>query len=433
MKYKILAVLILMAASLGGCGGKVINLNPASGDLIYKQKSDFLRKYFYFVTPAEREGFVALATVQDFDKFVNDFWKRRDTDPLTPENEFKDIVDSRLKDIENEIFATDSDILGTRFRNDLRSDLAHVYLLYGMPHYKAKLSEGKTYVDLMVWYYFDAQGKPLFRFLFYQKYGDVRLFRNHMPVLIESMLFDPLISPLKEIANWFGISTSEELYQIWQELELKDIGWAFRSALFEFSYYPDIVMEGGSDKIFGALDPPEPAALTAEKFEPVITGQPEDVADRQFINSQFNSFIPAEFNITGSDRPSFSIVVGYASVDWEIKNENAETAWDLRMSFQNKQDKNVKEFLVRLTIVKPHEEVESKRKGVSVANGLIAPVVMDISLDGIQDFTRKEPRATLREFIDKELKPGIYILNVDLRHAVTKKSVGGWREEIVIK
>ena len=433
MKYKILAVLILMAASLGGCGGKVINLNPASGDLIYKQKSDFLRKYFYFVTPAEREGFVALATVQDFDKFVNDFWKRRDTDPLTPENEFKDIVDSRLKDIENEIFATDSDILGTRFRNDLRSDLAHVYLLYGMPHYKAKLSEGKTYVDLMVWYYFDAQGKPLFRFLFYQKYGDVRLFRNHMPVLIESMLFDPLISPLKEIANWFGISTSEELYQIWQELELKDIGWAFRSALFEFSYYPDIVMEGGSDKIFGALDPPEPAALTAEKFEPVITGQPEDVADRQFLSSQFNSFIPAEFNITGDGRPSFNIVIDYAAVDWEVKNENVETVWNLRMSFQNKLSKNIKEFEVRLTLVKPGEEVESKRKGVPAVNGLTAPVVMDISLDGIQVFSQKESQLTLREFIDKELEPGTYILNVDLRHAVTKKFVGGWREEIVIK
>ena len=97
---------------------------------------------------------------------------------------------------------------------------------------------------------------------------------------------------------------------------------------------------------------------------------------------------------------------------------------DLRISFQNKTIKNIKEFSVRLLNVKSRQEVEIKKRN---------SVIMSIPLDGIQNFARPEkPQETLRQLVDS-LEPGTYIVNVDLRHPVTKKSAGGWREEITVK
>ena len=58
---------------------------------------------------------------------------------------------------------------------------------------------------------------------------------------------------------------------------------------------------------------------------------------------------------------------------------------------------------------------------------------MEILLDDILNFAQiAKPQQTLGQLIDN-LEPGHYIINVDLRHAVTKKSAGGWREEIIIE
>lgn len=420
-----------------GCGGKRIKVDP--NDPVWKYKQEFLLNYGFFVTNKEavsyykdalgvvgkeNEIFNDLKTVGDIDKFTEAFLKVRDPDPNTPENEFKDTIDQRIQDIKNEIFAGDTDIPLTRFdRNGrLKGDLAHVYLLYGMPHFKAKLLQGTYHVELMVWYYFDAQGKPMFKFLFYNNYGTVRLFKKHM-VGSPDQLFNPLGSPLKEISNRF-VNTPEELYDVWRELELQDPELAFIGALLQFSYYSDVVIEGGSDKRLGALDPPTPAGLTAAKFKPTILGQPDDLTGREFINSSYSSLIPAELIITKDNRPSFSIVLGYKDIDWEVKEDKAEFVLDLRISFQHKITKSIKEYSVRLSSVKTREEVKLKARN---------SVTLKVSVDDIKNFAQpEEPRQTFHQLVES-LEPGIYVVNIDLRHPATKKSAGGWREEIVIK
>jgi len=435
----ILAVIILSFFVLGCAGNMRVKLDPNSP--VYKPKNDFELNYGFFVTKDEREKgysienypklinpvkpFDLIDTLEEFNRFEKHFWDIRDTNPSTPENEFKDTIDQRIQDIKNEIFSGDTDIPLTRFdRNGgLKGDLAHVYLLRGTPHFKAKLSRGTHHVELMVWYYFDFQGKPIFKFLFYDNYGTVRLFRRHVMMASPENLFDPLMSPLKEISNRF-VNTPEELYEVWRELELQDPEWAFLGALLQFSYYSDVVIEGGGSKKLGALDPPEPAALTAERFKPTVLGQPDDLTGREFNYSSYHSLIPAELIISKDDRPSFTLHTGYAYVDWEIKGDDAEFVLDLRISLQNKTTKSIKEFSVRISILKSRAEVELKKRN---------SVMFEVPLDDIQNFAKpEEPKQTLRQLVDG-LEPGTYVVNGDLRHPVTKKSAGGWREEIVIR
>lgn len=428
-KFFITASMILVVISLG-CGGKRVKAGPTDPMEQYKEEV-LLRDYGFFVTSEERKQLRTIKTIAEVDIFVHRFWwgdkalklPSRDPDPNTPEHELKNTIDSRIQDIKNEIFSGDSDIPLTRFdRNGgVKGDLAHVYLLYGMPHFKAQLPRGANHVELMVWYYFDLRGKPLFKFLFYDNYGTVRLFRHY--TMGQESLFDPLASPLKEISNRFVIN-QEQLYELWLELEQKDPERAFIGALLQFSYYSDIVLEGGGSKKFGALDPPKPAALVVAKFKPSVLGQPDDLTVREFISSRYNSLVPINLVISKSDRPAFYLQFGYADIDWEVKGEQAEFVLDLRISFQNKKTKGIREFLVRLSKVKPRSEVDQKRGG---------PVTMGVSLDSILNFAQAgESQQTLRQLIDN-LDPGTYVVNVDLRHAVTKKSAGGWREEITIK
>ena len=440
MRRNIVAVLMIFSFTFLGCAGNIkVKLDPNSP--VYKSKNDFELNYGFFVTPDEREKgysienypklvnpikpFDPIDTLQEFNRFEKHFWDIRDTDPSTPENEFKDIIDQRIQDIKNEIFAGDPDIPLTRFdRNGgLKGDLAHVYLLHGTPHFKAKLSQGTNHVELMVWYYFDFQSKPIFKFLFYDNYGTARLFKKHIIMASLENLFDPAVSPLKEISNRF-VNTPEDLYEVWRELELQDPEGAFRGALIQFSYYSDVVIEGGGSKRLGALDPPEPAALTAERFKPTVLGQPDDLAGREFSYSSYHSLIPAELIITKGDRPSFTLHTGYKDVDWEIKGDYAEFVLDLRISLQNKTTKSIKEFSVRLSSKKSRAEVELKKRN---------SVMIKVLLDDVQNFAKpEEPKQTLHQLVDG-LKPGVYVINADLRHPVTKKSAAGWREEITIK
>lgn len=51
--------------------------------------AEFLNKVRYIITPEERKAFLEIPAAAK-PAFIEDFWKRRDPDPRTPENEFKD-------------------------------------------------------------------------------------------------------------------------------------------------------------------------------------------------------------------------------------------------------------------------------------------------------------------------------------------------------
>lgn len=439
-QFLLFCSIILLTVTFLGCSGKKVKTPE---DPVKKYRQEFLLKYGFFVTNQKpvtyykdvlgvegKEKLILnnLKTIEDIDKFIEIFWKVRDYDPNTLENEFKEIIDQRLDDISSEILASDIDIPLTYFSRNggLKGDLARVYLLYGVPlsQGKFKLIENATHVELMVWYYFDATGRTLFRFLFYERNGSMKIFKNHWTMPNFEDLFNPLTSPLREI-SLRPAPSPDELHELWLDLEREDSDWVFRSALFKFSDYDDVVIEGGdNNKKFGALDPPEPVSLSAVRFKPTVLGQPGDLSSREFIKNSYTSFIPSQLKINNNGiRPSFTLIVGYGDTDWEAKGTSMETLLNLRMSFQNKKTRAISEFWVNLPISKSRSEVEKKR----------GTVKMSILLDDISNFAENQTsQSTLGQLVSG-LEPGQYILNVDLRHPVTKKFAGGWREEIVIK
>jgi GWxTD domain-containing protein len=76
----------------------------------------------YIITDEERRAFKALKTDEERDKFIEAFWLRRDPDPDTPENEYKDQYYERIQ-YANEHFA--SGIPGWK------TDRGRIYIMYG--------------------------------------------------------------------------------------------------------------------------------------------------------------------------------------------------------------------------------------------------------------------------------------------------------------
>lgn len=76
----------------------------------------------YIITDDERKAFKALKTDEERDQFIEQFWLRRDPDPDTPENEYKEQYYERIQ-YANEHFA--SGIPGWR------TDRGRIYVMYG--------------------------------------------------------------------------------------------------------------------------------------------------------------------------------------------------------------------------------------------------------------------------------------------------------------
>src|SRR5262249_7427862 len=78
----------------------------------------------YIITDDERKAFKALKTDEERDQFIEQFWLRRDPDPDTPENEYKEQYYERIQ-YANEHYA--SGIPGWR------TDRGRIYVMYGKP------------------------------------------------------------------------------------------------------------------------------------------------------------------------------------------------------------------------------------------------------------------------------------------------------------
>jgi GWxTD domain-containing protein len=78
----------------------------------------------YIITDEERKAFKALKTDEERDQFIEQFWLRRDPDPDTPENEYKDQYYERIQ-YANEHYT--SGVAGWR------TDRGRIYITFGKP------------------------------------------------------------------------------------------------------------------------------------------------------------------------------------------------------------------------------------------------------------------------------------------------------------
>ncbi len=106
-----------------------------------EEAGDYYRKWLkedvvYIITPQEREVFEALTTPDEKDNFIEQFWRRRDSDPETADNEFK-IEHYRRILYSNERFS--AGIPGWK------TDRGRIYIKFGPPDNIESMPAGGHY------------------------------------------------------------------------------------------------------------------------------------------------------------------------------------------------------------------------------------------------------------------------------------------------
>lgn len=107
---------------------------------------DFISKVRYTITPEERKAFLALPP-ESREAFIEDFWKRRDPTPATPENEYKVDYYNRIER-SNRLFS------GGGAPGWLQ-DRGRVYITLGPPDTRVTYPRGVTFYGLPteIWWY----------------------------------------------------------------------------------------------------------------------------------------------------------------------------------------------------------------------------------------------------------------------------------------
>jgi GWxTD domain-containing protein len=112
------------------------------------QSAEFLSLVRYLITKEERKEFLGLPEDQR-SPFIEQFWKKRDSDPASPTNEFQEEYLQRVKQA-NDLFVGET-------RPGWLTDRGRIYILYGPPARRetAAPAGGKTRACLETWHYGD--------------------------------------------------------------------------------------------------------------------------------------------------------------------------------------------------------------------------------------------------------------------------------------
>ena len=78
----------------------------------------------YIITDEERKAFKSLSNDEERDAFIEKFWLRRNPNPDSPENEFREEHYRRIA-YANEHFAAG--------KPGWKTDRGHIYIAYGKP------------------------------------------------------------------------------------------------------------------------------------------------------------------------------------------------------------------------------------------------------------------------------------------------------------
>jgi GWxTD domain-containing protein len=129
----------------------------------------------YIITPLEREVFLKLTTDRERDMFIEAFWKHRDPNPSTPENEFKTEHYRRIN-YANHFFRESP-------KPGWMTDRGRMYIILGEPNDIQRFTGKQAIYPCEVWFY---QGKtelglpPAFHLVFFQQ-GGIGEYRLYSP------------------------------------------------------------------------------------------------------------------------------------------------------------------------------------------------------------------------------------------------------------
>jgi GWxTD domain-containing protein len=121
----------------------------------------------YIISPKERDVFLQLGLDRERDIFIEAFWKQRDLNPNTLENEFKKEHYRRI-DYANQWFGRDSPGPGWK------TDMGRIYIILGEPHSIERYESLTDVYPTIIWFYQGQveYGLPnAFSIVFFKKNG----------------------------------------------------------------------------------------------------------------------------------------------------------------------------------------------------------------------------------------------------------------------
>jgi GWxTD domain-containing protein len=100
----------------------------------------------YIISPKEKDVFLQLESDRERDLFIGAFWKQRDPEPNTPDNEFK-IEHYRRISYSNQWFGKESPGPGWR------TDMGRIYIILGEPKAIEKYENEIKVFPVIIWFY----------------------------------------------------------------------------------------------------------------------------------------------------------------------------------------------------------------------------------------------------------------------------------------
>jgi len=129
---------------------------------------EWLQEVDPIMTNAEKSVFHGLKTEEDRSRFADSFWKARDPNPQTPQNEYKLEYYQRISYVKKNL-------------GGIRGDRGRIYLVLGEPTERRTFAGSEKFVDAELWTYY-GEGRPglppVMNLIFFRRgnAGDLRLF-----------------------------------------------------------------------------------------------------------------------------------------------------------------------------------------------------------------------------------------------------------------
>ena len=154
-------ILFLLTPSLMSLQKKLLkDLDPESRRWLEEE-------VVYIITPTEKDVFLQLETERARNLFIEAFWRQRDPNPSTPENEFKKEHYRRIS-YANQWFGRDTPGPGWR------TEMGRIYIILGEPKFIDRFDNLSEVWPIIIWFY---EAKPelglpsAFNVAFFQKGG----------------------------------------------------------------------------------------------------------------------------------------------------------------------------------------------------------------------------------------------------------------------
>jgi GWxTD domain-containing protein len=132
----------------------------------------------YIITEREREVLLSIETLEERNRFIETFWKRRDKVPETPVNEFKEEHYRRIEHA-NQHFARQTS------RPGWKTDQGRIYITLGEPRQieKFEAQQNVAYCELWTYQSSPDMGLPPFFHLLFWKRHDVGEYELYSPLV----------------------------------------------------------------------------------------------------------------------------------------------------------------------------------------------------------------------------------------------------------